>query len=629
MQISELRGGLQGGKWRRKADFAILHAHICFIDRLFVLLRQQKQNTMKRRYTLWMAVGLMMTVLSACTNRETMDKLEFLETRMAANADSVREALAAMDGSRLHGEARALHALLYSQALDKCYIDVTNDSLIAIAAQYYEHHKNPNRRLMSLYYHGRVHENAHNNRAAIICYTKATESVDKVSDPYIKGLLYAHLGKIQSQDEDNIHALDNLKKACAYYEQANRTRMQYNTIRNIGSIYLALGDTLNAEQELKRVLGWAYKHRDRKLCKTTIDRLLYLYYIQGDSASFREVYRDSAYGLCDEDLNSDIYIANYYAMAQDEKQSRNHLSRAWEKAQTASDSIRNYQIAAFINQRFGDYEEALNNHIKLLHLQNRELRQALQRPILATLSDFYHDQNELIEIKLQKSRQAIFFICVVGVLTIALTIIVSRTRARKKREELEDYMSLNEELKRSIYSKEETISTMGKRLAHLLRGRYELLNELTNTYYETNESIAAKEKVREVKGNAEKMNGRKTDEKKTEKTEDSKESREAIYKKVKTAIDRMAGNRKEMQELESIVNDCCNNVMQYLHEELPELPYDDTVLLCYIYAGFSAKAIHMFTKNSVSNIYSRKSRLRDHIRQSGAPHSQLLLDMMP
>ena len=254
--------------------------------------------------------------------------------------------------------------------------------------------------------------------------------------------------------------------------------------------------------------------------------------------------------------------------------------------------------------------QALANHEKVLSLQDSLLRIATRHPLIVTQRDFFQEQSELTEVKLQKSRQAIFFICVVAILAIAIIIIVSRTRARKKREELDGYVNLTEDLKRSLYNKEEAISRMGAqlqqhdeqartmstRLADLMRGRYELLNELTNTYYETS---------------------------------GSKADREAIYQKVKKAIDRMAGNRKEMQELESIVNEYCDNAMAHIHAELPELPYDDTVLLCYIYAGFSAKAIHLFTKNSISNIYSRKSRLREHIKQSDAPHRQQLLDMMP
>ena len=65
-----------------------------------------------------------------------------------------------------------------------------------------------------------------------------------------------------------------------------------------------------------------------------------------------------------------------------------------------------------------------------------------------------------------------FFIVVVAILAIAIIIIVPRTRARKKREELDGYVNLTEDLQRSLYNKEETINRMGaqlqQHLEHLL-----------------------------------------------------------------------------------------------------------------------------------------------------------------
>lgn len=565
---------------------------------------------MNTRYTLPLLLGLMIAMLSGCTQRELIDKLEYLETRIEANADSVCSVLTAMDSLRLRGEARALHALLYSQALDKCYIDIARDSIIGVATRYYRKGDDPLRALQALYYHGRVMENAKEYHQAIALYTEAERYADEVEDPYIKGLLYGHLGALYSQDINYKNALDYNKKAYEYYEKAGLMRLQHTKMRDIGKIYLLMERVNDAEECLKKSLDWAYQNQEKKLCKTSMESLLYLYYVTEDTASTRKLYEGKEYELCKDVLEDDLYLVDYFAIKQDANRAKMHLEQTWLRAHTISDTIKAYQVASHMHKRLGNYKEALDYHIELLRIQNEELRHTLEQPLLAAQRDFLKNQNELTEVKLQKSRQTMFFIVVVAILVIAIIIIISRTRARKKREELDGYVNLTEDLQRSLYNKEEAISRMGEqlqlqdeqartmntRLADLMRGRYELLNELTNTYYETS---------------------------------GSKADREAIYQKVKKAIDRMAGNRKEMQELESIVNEYCDNAMMHIHAELPELPYDDTVLLCYIYAGFSAKAIHLFTKNSISNIYSRKSRLRDYIRQSDAPHRQKLLDMMP
>ncbi|MBR5856619.1 MAG: hypothetical protein IKY70_05040, partial [Bacteroidales bacterium] len=51
----------------------------------------------------------------------------------------------------------ALYSLLYSQAIDKNYIDITNDSIIAKAVCYYSNRTDENRKAQSWYYLGRVY----------------------------------------------------------------------------------------------------------------------------------------------------------------------------------------------------------------------------------------------------------------------------------------------------------------------------------------------------------------------------------------------------------------------------------------------------------------------------------------
>lgn len=564
---------------------------------------------MTTRNTLPLILALMIALLTGCSNRAAIEKLAYLETRMGANADSVRTALAAMDGSRLRGEARALHALLYSQAQDKCYIDVTNDSLISIATKYYRKGDEPLRALQSLYYQGRVMENAEEYHQAIALYTEAERYVDEVEDPYIKGLLYAHLGVLHDMFYDYPKSLKATLKALDYFLQAKRIRQYYATKLNVGHLLLNMNRCDEAERYITEVINYASEQSYKNLYVKCIDLLMTIYDITGNIERLSIIHEQyKLFNVNEYEMGK--YLSYYYALNKKQGRALEELQKAWLYATSYNDTIELYHQSYKVYKTLGLYDEALTYRDIISNHQDSILRLTLQQPLLTAQRDFFQEQSELTEVKLQKSRQAIFFICVVAILVIAIIIIVSRTRARKKREELDGYVNLTEDLQRSLYSKEETISRMGAqlqqhdekertmstRLADLMRGRYELLNELTNTYYETS---------------------------------GSKADREAIYQKVKKAIDRMAGNRKEMQELESIVNEYCDNAMAHIHAELPELPYDDTVLLCYIYAGFSAKAIHLFTKNSISNIYSRKSRLRDHIRQSDAPHRQQLLDMMP
>ena len=83
---------------------------------------------------------------------------------------------------------KAKHALLYSMALDKNYIDVTSDSIIAPAVNYYKLHRDHNSRFKAYYYQARVYENAGNFEQAMESIAYA-ENINGNIDPAYRGRL--------------------------------------------------------------------------------------------------------------------------------------------------------------------------------------------------------------------------------------------------------------------------------------------------------------------------------------------------------------------------------------------------------------------------------------------------------
>ena len=94
------------------------------------------------KWNVW--VFLLLLAITGCQEHSPIaDRLQQAETVMNEHPDSALNILKDISGSDLRiKEHRARHALLYSQALDKNYIDLTNDSLINIAVDYY-HRRTP------------------------------------------------------------------------------------------------------------------------------------------------------------------------------------------------------------------------------------------------------------------------------------------------------------------------------------------------------------------------------------------------------------------------------------------------------------------------------------------------------
>lgn len=90
--------------------------------------------------------------------------------------------------------------------------------------------------------------------------------------------------------------------------------------------------------------------------------------------------------------------------------------------------------------------------------------------------------------------------------------------------------------------------------------------------------------------------------------------KDAIFKQVKIEIERFSTDKRFLRELEGILNLHLDGVMKTLRSELPHLSEMDFRLLCFLLAGFSAKAISVFTGDSTGNIYVRKYRLKNEIQ---------------
>ena len=102
-----------------------------------------------KRYLFILITGVILLALQGCKNTKDVEvELHKADVYMDEHPELALEALEDLDTDALTTrETQAKYALLYSMALDKNYIDVTNDSIIAPAAYYYTNHGTADDRL--------------------------------------------------------------------------------------------------------------------------------------------------------------------------------------------------------------------------------------------------------------------------------------------------------------------------------------------------------------------------------------------------------------------------------------------------------------------------------------------------
>ncbi len=128
---------------------------------------------------------------------------------------------------------KARYALLKSMALDKNYIDVTEDSLTSIAVAYYQKHGTIEEKIRSFLYNGRVLVNSKNYEEAMYNYLRAEEYVSKCRDHIIVGRLYSVKSVLYNTIFDAESAIRQASKASEYFLKGGDTIRFFNNLTNI------------------------------------------------------------------------------------------------------------------------------------------------------------------------------------------------------------------------------------------------------------------------------------------------------------------------------------------------------------------------------------------------------------
>ena len=182
-------------------------------------------------------------VMSCVDDSAVVEELDWAEAVMEAHPDSALTLLDTLDRSRLTTrEARARHALLYSQALDKNYIELTTDSVISPAVKYYKKHGSPDYRLKTQYYLGCIFNNAGDRERAMEHYVEAEKYVDRATDWQAVGRLYSAKRTIYFDIYDFEKSYRDALLSAEYYDRAGNMLLQIKALTCAADYAYILGD---------------------------------------------------------------------------------------------------------------------------------------------------------------------------------------------------------------------------------------------------------------------------------------------------------------------------------------------------------------------------------------------------
>ncbi len=617
-------------------------------------------TTMKARTAiLWLALLL---GFCACSDKKGLtDTLHRAEALMNEYPDSAYTLLQTLPVDELQQDKnRARYALLYSQALDKNYIDETNDSLINIAVDYYSTTGDVRSKFLSFYYRGRVYAHGGDFLRATSNYMEAEQLADAVNDGYLQGLLYAEMGRIYRLYYDYSKSLEAHQKAAECYERAGKIRHRNYMWYNQSNIYRNLNLFDESEQVLRLALESSKREKDSSLIELCLGSLIMLSVEQNQIQAAKEYYTELEPLVSDDFASSSLLskLAQMYAIEKNVPLAIDCLEKGWERAENNTDSVSLYIASAYINNAQGKDNIAFQELQKSMTLQMKVARHALSQPVLTAQRDFLDEKLalEAYQLRLEKRYKVLSILFLLMLLVVTVYAFI-RIFKRYKKKSLQTIRFLeNEKTKAEVRiaslltqldkDKKEADITIAKLKEEILRNEENSHAEIARLLQHLEQSRGGMtdslEHLRSELGALQDDNQKQS----SQKLELLKNYLEQVVElvllhsenwhndnyKIKRVNEKVAllklhyfAGEKEYKQVEKLVNLYLDNVMVHFRKEVSLVSESDYRRVCYMFAGVSAPYIAQIMDESKEVVYQRRSRLLKKLASLPCCHKEMFM----
>ena len=462
-----------------------------------------KTDGMNRHiYRLVAAVLAAITIVSCNDARksETFRLLEDVDSYIEARPDSALAVLEGIDKSELTSkELEAKYALLLSQALDKNYIDLQSDSIIAPAVNYYKYHGTDDERFRTLYYAGRVYQNAGDIEAAMEKFVEAEHHISNQTDKTIVARLFKAKMVAYQDIFDYKSAIIQAHKAAEYYLSAQDSVRYLSTLNSIVILY---GQLDNKESELKYL---DLLSSNRHLMN---DSQLNTYYAVLLNSSLRDsqeivsgILSDYLSTVTDASIIKWLIIANAYIVLDNYPAAVNALDN-YILYGGIKDPAYNW-ISATLYEKLGEYDKALNFYKSYLQ-QTDEADLLIFESDTKFIEERHKKEIELLDA--EHSKERVTLISIIAILCAVIVIYLIRKQlqirtAEKKQLEIEkkryEQLYADAIAERDALTKMIEDSSVKDETKAVIRERLEVLNKVIISHI-TDTSSANKKAFQEL-----------------------------------------------------------------------------------------------------------------------------------
>ena len=504
-----------------------------------------------------------------------LDRVEIVMDDNAALADSL---IRQIDPQSVRGkEDRARYAVLFTAAEYKNYQIIPDDSLIMTAVRYYSISNNMEYRFLSNYYLGCVYSYLRRYSDAAAAFANAEQIIGYIGNDHWKGLLYSMQGKVFNKANDYHRAEDYYTKAELCFKQAGRERHRLDAMLGIGKSWINMQKYKEADSIFRIVEKQAVIVGDSVLQTDCLYNMLScrVYMNEPDSATSLL----KKYDLRIDDSSTSVgyleMMSLYFILINDNCKSERFLKQAWNCASSEKDSVYLYYLSSMLAKSKGKTEEALDYFNRYTLLQNENMIEILNQPILGAQKEQYRIMAENELLKYRHARLTLILCVVIFLLIIVIVLVTYHYKKKRMKEQLYDSLVLVEELSGKIEDLKNQVRVQ-------FHERHDLSNRLYSMYFDSE----SQDKITKQQLNV------------------------TINSLIKdyTAPD-------SVKKLDKLLNESYDGIMESLADPEIGLTEKEIELFRYSFAGLSSKAVSVIIKESPQNIYQIKSRLLKKVRR--------------
>lgn len=494
----------------------------------------------------------------------------------------------------------AKYSLLQAIALDKCYIDTADVSIIQPAVDYYSKHGTRVEKNRMHYYFGRILENGADPGNAILEYEKSL-SYAIPENHHFNGLVYSSIAYVYTSSHNDREALEYAQRSLASFKESGELENIKKAEYSLGIIMHNLQHYELADSLFREVLGDMDSLQIHSHAAEVFARNLMAFDVpkSNEAVNVFSMMQEQCIPFSSEDITCYAYAL---LLEGETEKARRLLAIVGDVPSDYKSQVWRRRIA--IHE--GDYELAHILVEKKLAYEDEYIKDKLEQSLFKVKSE---NSRLLAEKAIQERRFAVLSFVLAFMALFILSFVIATIAIRKKREsekETKRLLSVVEESSRLISEMEIGIRLIEEEKNennHKLETLEDELSKSKDSVFHLRQSyISLFRKQFEQINNVLEPNWQTK----------GREVQSLLHKPVDELLNILSDSSSQ-KALEELVDSNLSGIITSIRKDFPRFTDEDIRFICYMIIGFDNTSISILMNMTGENVRVKRHRLKNKI----------------